>query len=343
MTAVATEVPAGGFYRDFGLLIKFARLDKGWAQVDVGIAVGISTTALGRWENGQTAPLPQVRQRVIPLLSRKLGLSESLLETEALKAYESLQYGKQRIWFKCRQGHPHQVDGVCEVCRSDMINNPQDPRHGLAGYQHWRCPCDVCRHAVLAHKRVAAHHSRRRLLHDATSNHHGTHYGYSLGCRCDFCRSAQRAYRAQRGEGLRRNESDPRHGTTTGYGLGCRCQDCKTARLRDRSRIAERFIQDSTDYRHGTITGYGIGCHCDACENANHLDWLRRREKRGLPTRRYRFVTAWGETKTVTDWSRDPRCMVGYAAFEKRVRLGWKPETALTHPSERKQSDRGRK
>lgn len=41
-------------------------------------------------------------------------------------------------------------------------------------------------------------------------------------------------------------------------------------------------------------------------------------------------VTAFGETKSLTEWSEDDRCVVGRTCFEKRIRSGWNPETALT-------------
>jgi hypothetical protein len=45
---------------------------------------------------------------------------------------------------------------------------------------------------------------------------------------------------------------------------------------------------------------------------------------------RYRFVMAFGETKTVSDWARDPRCRVRYATLYSRiVRAGWNPELAI--------------
>ena len=47
-------------------------------------------------------------------------------------------------------------------------------------------------------------------------------------------------------------------------------------------------------------------------------------------------VTAFGETKTLTEWSRDSRCIVCVSAFRGRIDLGWNPTMALTTPSNRK-------
>jgi hypothetical protein len=49
-----------------------------------------------------------------------------------------------------------------------------------------------------------------------------------------------------------------------------------------------------------------------------------------------RLLTIFGETKTLTEWSRDPRCAApGDGAFENRVLSGWALEEALTTPSAR--------
>lgn len=45
-------------------------------------------------------------------------------------------------------------------------------------------------------------------------------------------------------------------------------------------------------------------------------------------------VTAFGETKSVTEWSEDPRCVVTVNALMYRIRAGnMSPEQAITAPS----------
>jgi hypothetical protein len=44
------------------------------------------------------------------------------------------------------------------------------------------------------------------------------------------------------------------------------------------------------------------------------------------------LVTAFGETKSMAEWSRDPRCLVPYQVIKNRLRRGWSPETTLTTP-----------
>ena len=44
-------------------------------------------------------------------------------------------------------------------------------------------------------------------------------------------------------------------------------------------------------------------------------------------------LTIFGETKTLTDWSRDPRCNVPRDALRYRIEIGWNPEEAITRKS----------
>ena len=85
---------------------------------------------------------------------------------------------------------------------------------------------------------------------------HGTVDGYySFKCKCDACRAASRAYRAEL-----RSRPIP-HGTATGYqNRGCRCEPCREAeaearlgrglvrchvcgvRLRDHPMVADCYL-----------------------------------------------------------------------------------------------------
>lgn len=51
-------------------------------------------------------------------------------------------------------------------------------------------------------------------------------------------------------------------------------------------------------------------------------------------TRRNRILEAFGERKSLSDWSRDARCVVDYGTLKQRVRdYGWQIEESLTVPS----------
>ena len=47
-------------------------------------------------------------------------------------------------------------------------------------------------------------------------------------------------------------------------------------------------------------------------------------------SRKSRYVTAYGETKSLAEWAEDPRCKVTYSVFKSRIRIGMAPEVALT-------------
>lgn len=51
--------------------------------------------------------------------------------------------------------------------------------------------------------------------------------------------------------------------------------------------------------------------------------------------RNTKLITAYGETKSAPDWSRDPPCVVSSRTLGKRIDYGWDPEIALTKRSER--------
>ena len=46
-------------------------------------------------------------------------------------------------------------------------------------------------------------------------------------------------------------------------------------------------------------------------------------------TRRSRYLTIYGEDKTIADWSRDARCEVNPETFKSRLHRGWEPVAAL--------------
>lgn len=52
-------------------------------------------------------------------------------------------------------------------------------------------------------------------------------------------------------------------------------------------------------------------------------------------------LTAFGETKTLHEWSKDERCVVSVGTLSYRIGAGWDSELSLTKPSERKSSANG--
>jgi hypothetical protein len=54
--------------------------------------------------------------------------------------------------------------------------------------------------------------------------------------------------------------------------------------------------------------------------------------EQSLNTRQNRIVIAWGETKTMVEWSEDRRCRVAYHNLRYRLNHGWEPEVAVSTP-----------
>jgi hypothetical protein len=70
-----------------------------------------------------------------------------------------------------------------------------------------------------------------------------------------------------------------------------------------------------------------LGYSPDNCE------WIPRGDQ-NLNKRNNVRVTAFGETKVVSDWVRDPRCPVTHSAILLRLKKGWDAERAISAPNQ---------
>lgn len=83
--------------------------------------------------------------------------------------------------------------------------------------------------------------------------------------------------------------------------------------------------------------GYQIGLTIDRIDNDGNYEpgncqWATHATQSANRSSRVQ-LTAFGETKGMTEWSRDPRCTVSYAALSLRVRRrGWDDIRAITTP-----------
>lgn len=90
------------------------------------------------------------------------------------------------------------------------------------------------------------------------------------------------------------------------------------------------------DWAH--INGYKKGLTLDRINNdkgysPKNCRWITHREN-SRNRRNSRSIIAFGETKTVWDWTLDPRCKTSYKNLLLRInKLGWKPEPAITTPT----------
>lgn len=92
--------------------------------------------------------------------------------------------------------------------------------------------------------------------------------------------------------------------------------------------------------------GYKRGLEIDREDNDGSYEpgncrWVTRRTNT-QNTRRNRNVEAFGETKCVSEWSRDPRCEVSLVTLNTRLRRGWDFLAALTTPGVRQQDEQGK-
>jgi len=64
----------------------------------------------------------------------------------------------------------------------------------------------------------------------------------------------------------------------------------------------------------------------------DNCEWILQKDQ-GHNTRRSVFITAFGETKTATQWSNDTRCTVARAStIVSRLKRGWSPEDSISVP-----------
>ncbi len=64
----------------------------------------------------------------------------------------------------------------------------------------------------------------------------------------------------------------------------------------------------------------------------NNCRWITAKEQ-GFNRRDNHWVEAFGERKTVIEWSLDPRCVVKRTTINQRLKKGWPPEVSISHPA----------
>ena len=85
------------------------------------------------------------------------------------------------------------------------------------------------------------------------------------------------------------------------------------------------------------LNGYNSKLLIDRIDNNGNYSpencrWVTHNES--LANRRItRHLTAFGETKTILQWTEDSRCKVPYATIRHRLQRGWTPDRTLTTPS----------
>lgn len=102
--------------------------------------------------------------------------------------------------------------------------------------------------------------------------------------------------------------------------------------------ICNEWKDNFIPFRDWALTnGYEQGLEIDRINNDGNYEptnchFVTRRENSNN-RRNNKKITAFGETKTVADWSRDRRCVVTSMALYARLSVfQFSPEKALTHP-----------
>lgn len=117
-----------------------------------------------------------------------------------------------------------------------------------------------------------------------------------------------------------------------------RFQEALTTPVEDRKTIASRNIRNykitawgetkhMADWRKDSRCKIGINALRDRIKNG----WDAEKAMTEIVVRkRDVMITAFGETKSMTNWLKDERCVVKIDAFRTKLRDGWKPEDAMT-------------
>lgn len=84
--------------------------------------------------------------------------------------------------------------------------------------------------------------------------------------------------------------------------------------------------------------GYREGLYIDRIDNDGNYEpgnvRFVERKVNNRNKRNCKYITAFGETKSISDWAEDPRCVVSYGCLQQRLyKLGLEPLIALTMPS----------
>lgn len=134
--------------------------------------------------------------------------------------------------------------------------------------------------------------------------------------------SGTRLYRIW--QGMRRRCHDPKHQPFRYYGARgiAVCQSWR-----------ESFVAFA-DW--ATSAGYSENLTLDRRDSSRHYEpencrWATMEEQENNRSNNVR-VTIWGETKTLSQWSRDARCMANRSTIGGRIHRGWEPEAAITTP-----------
>jgi hypothetical protein len=100
--------------------------------------------------------------------------------------------------------------------------------------------------------------------------------------------------------------------------------------------VCEEWQKDYAAFREwALLNSYAAGLQIDRIDNdgpysPSNCRWITQQENLRNRSNNL-WISAFGERKCYTDWSKDPRCKVSAHCLQHRVRRGIDPETAMTH------------
>ena len=102
--------------------------------------------------------------------------------------------------------------------------------------------------------------------------------------------------------------------------------------------VCEEWMQDSMafvtwSFVHGWQPGLEIDRRCNyGPYSPSNCRWVTRSQN-ARNRRSNRLLTAFNETKTIIEWSKDPRCTVSEMVLMTRKQLGWEDQKTVDTPT----------
>ena len=98
-------------------------------------------------------------------------------------------------------------------------------------------------------------------------------------------------------------------------------------------RVCEEWLDFAVFHAWAMVNGYEPGLEIDRVDSNGNYEpsncRFQTRMQQMQNTRNTVMVTAFSETKSISDWASDERCIVGRVCLAKRIRSGWEAEKAL--------------
>jgi len=126
-------------------------------------------------------------------------------------------------------------------------------------------------------------------------------------------------------------------------GMNERCENTKHASYMEYGgrgvTVCEEWVHDFEEFRDWSqANGYADGLELDRVDNdagysPSNCRFVSHKENCNN-RRNSQWVTAFGDTKTIAQWSEDSRCVVAQRTLGRRIKkFGWRPELAITTPA----------